>query len=377
MEDNNESILLGYPNIIPYECTKKVIQQMEKNICKIKTDKDQGTGFFCKIPFPDMNNMLPVIITNYHIIDEKILEKGQLNIKIKEEKKSRIMNLNNRIKFTNKDYDITIIELKDNDDINNYLELDDNIMNDILNNDDLNEDYVDKTIYIIQYPEGELSVSYGVLDKIFVDKKYNFNHKCCTRRGSSGSPILGINNKIIGLHKGAYNNQYNKGLFLNYPIKEFVKLHSKTNKSLFQPIIKIQNNFVNRDNNIDDDVQNENIFINNLSNKINLIDEQFTSKTLKFNLNSDIIETEKGQDKNKNINFFVRNINDENLSFNLPLNTSVLDLKKRIAERIEFTIKIDEERLILNGRNMEDSKTLEFYNLQENQIIYRLLRLNG
>ena len=86
MEDNNESILLGYPNIIPYECTKKVIQQMEKNICKIKTDKDQGTGFFCKIPFPDMNNMLPVIITNYHVIDEKILEKGQLNIKIKEEK---------------------------------------------------------------------------------------------------------------------------------------------------------------------------------------------------------------------------------------------------------------------------------------------------
>ena len=190
MVDNKESILVGYPNIISYESSKKIIEQMEKNICKIKIGNEQGTGFFCKIPY---NNKI-VLMTNNHVIDENIKE---INIKIKEEKENRIININNRIKYTNKEYDITIIEMNEKEEnINNYLELDDNIIN------ELNEEYIDKTIYIIQYPEGELSVSYGILDNIYIDKKYNFNHKCSTKSGSSGSPILNIkNNKLIDIHK--------------------------------------------------------------------------------------------------------------------------------------------------------------------------------
>ena len=75
MEDNKENMLQGYPNIISYECTKKIKEQMEKNICKINIGKSQGTGFFCKIPFPDLNNMLPVLITNNHIINNELLYK--------------------------------------------------------------------------------------------------------------------------------------------------------------------------------------------------------------------------------------------------------------------------------------------------------------
>ena len=207
-----EKILSGYPNVISYECTKKIIEQMEKNIFKIKIGDEQGTGFFCKIPY---NNKI-VLMTNNHVIDENI---NEINIKIKEEKESRIINLNNRIKYTNKEYDITIIEMNEKDNINNYLELDDNI--------ELNEEYIDKTIYIIQYPEGELSVSYGILDNIYIDKKYNFNHKCSTKGGSSGSPILNIkNNKLIGIHKESSNGKFNRGLFLNYPIQEYIKLYN-------------------------------------------------------------------------------------------------------------------------------------------------------
>ena len=58
MSENKESILRGYPNVISYECSKKIIKQMERNICKIIIGEEQGTGFFCKIPFPDLNNML-------------------------------------------------------------------------------------------------------------------------------------------------------------------------------------------------------------------------------------------------------------------------------------------------------------------------------
>ena len=41
-----------------------------------------------------------------------------------------------------------------------------------------------------------------------------------------------INNKLIGIHKEGYNNKLNKGLFLNYPIKEFIELYSKNNNEL-------------------------------------------------------------------------------------------------------------------------------------------------
>ena len=102
MEENYETILTGYPNVINLDCTKEIINQMEKNICKIKIGEEQGTGFFCKIPFPDKNNMLKVLITNNHVINETILfkEGEYISIYIEEEKKIRKLNLNDRIKYT-------------------------------------------------------------------------------------------------------------------------------------------------------------------------------------------------------------------------------------------------------------------------------------
>ena len=69
MEGINENIIKDHPNPIPYECSKKILEQMEKNICKIKIGEEQGTGFFCKIPFPTKENLLPVFVTNNHIIN--------------------------------------------------------------------------------------------------------------------------------------------------------------------------------------------------------------------------------------------------------------------------------------------------------------------
>ena len=215
MEERNETMLTGYPNVISYNCSKNIIEQMEKNIFKIKIGLEQGSGFFCKIPFPTKENLLPVLITNNHVINENILYKKDeiININIKNEENINKINLNNRIKYTNDNFDVTIIEVKEEDNINNYLDLDDYILNDILDNHNSNKDYLDKTVYIIQYPEGDLSVSYGVVEGIFENENYNFQHKCSTKRGSSGSPILNIgNNKVLGLHKKGGNN-YNMGAF--------------------------------------------------------------------------------------------------------------------------------------------------------------------
>ena len=77
--------------------------------------------------------MLPVLITNnhvIHVIEDKFLYNEYTNIKIdiEEEKEAKIIDLKDRIKYTSEKFDITIIELKEKDNINNYLDLDDFII---------------------------------------------------------------------------------------------------------------------------------------------------------------------------------------------------------------------------------------------------------
>ena len=250
MEIIKEKELKNKPCAIPYECTEIILDQMKKNICKIKMkDGSQGTGFFCKIPFPNIDNLLPVLITNNHVINPELLlkENEKVSLAIKNDKKVKTINLNNRITYTNPDYDITILELKEEkDEIKNYLELDELILENILdssnNNEDSNQIFIGETIYILQYPEGNLSVSYGLLDSIIENKKYNFNHSCSTKRGSSGSPILNIStNKILGIHKeGSEIFNFNRGTFLNKPIKEFIKQNYFSNNKI--NVMNNQNN---------------------------------------------------------------------------------------------------------------------------------------
>ena len=125
---------------------KKLVDQMEKNICKIKVRNDEGTGFFCKVPFPDQNNILKVLITANHVLYDKTLynEEESILILINEEKQERLLScLSNRIKYSSWDYNISIIKIKEEDKINNYLEFDDKIIDDILNNNNEMEEYKD------------------------------------------------------------------------------------------------------------------------------------------------------------------------------------------------------------------------------------------
>ena len=194
--------------------------------------------------------MLPVFITNNHIIDNNLLKLKDAKIKIdtKEETEIKEIKLKDRIVYTNEEYDITIIEIKDNDNIKNYLELDDNIIDDILNDCNKNKEYINDTIYIIHYCENKLSVSYGIFYDIYNDeKKYNFYHKCKTKEGSSGSPILNLDNKLIGIHKeGCLKNQFNIGLFINYPIKDFIKINCNKNENKINGINNEYNKLIKK-----------------------------------------------------------------------------------------------------------------------------------
>ena len=221
MEDvHHEQMILGSP-LFSYNEIEKIKEQMRKNICAITNGNKGGTGFFAKIPFPDKENMLPVLITNNHVLDKSTFDKKIIltvsgtNISIDLSFK--------RMKITFETFDITIIEILKEDKLDNYLdysELDDLVINNIINDENQNKEYNNKDIYIIQYAKGELSVSFGIMKDIHNDKNYFF-HTCSTEDFSSGSPIIGINNKIIGIHCGKAKNNSNIGIFLNLAIKEF------------------------------------------------------------------------------------------------------------------------------------------------------------
>ena len=284
-----------YPNIISFESTQKIIEQMNDCICKIKINNKQATGFFCKIPFPNKNNMKKVLITNNHIVNKELLYKDyiQIELTIKKDSKIKSLNVKDRLKYTNRIYDITIIELKESDNINNYLELDDTILDDIvINLDNLrgnqNKDYINQTIYIIQYPESKLSVSYGVLSNISEDKKNEFIYNGGTKEGSSGSPILNLNNKIIGVHKEyIHKSNYNKGLFLNCSIKDFIKINYYSIKDMNKELLNNFNEKYNTDLK-DTSIKEINIKNHSVGNKgLNVLSRlEFTNlKILKLPLN--------------------------------------------------------------------------------------------
>ena len=211
-----------------------------------------------------------------------------------------------------------------------------------------NKLYVSNTIYIIQYPGGKrLGVSYGILNRIYKDKEYNFNHLCCTEEGSSGSPIINpINNKVIGVHKEA-DKIYNKGLFINYAIEDFINKNS-INKLYISKTYKSKKN------------------INKNKNNIN-----------KNNLNKDTINKNVINKADKHKNIIIVELN-KNFNLNLKDNNNLenLDLSWKKISNIEKLekIRIDNlKELYLSYNQISDIKVLEkvnFDNLKKLDLSY-------
>ena len=75
----NQKNLEKIPISVLGDTLKIILSQMEKCICKIYCPiEGTGTGFFCLIPFPDKLNLLPILITNNHILEEKDINEGKI-----------------------------------------------------------------------------------------------------------------------------------------------------------------------------------------------------------------------------------------------------------------------------------------------------------
>ena len=256
---------VNYIKPVNIEGTKKILDQMTNCICKVKNNQLIGTGFFCKIPYKN-NSKINVLITSYQIINEFYFnQNNQINLLINDYNELKVINLDpSRKIYTSKNYNATLIELKDCDNINNYLELDDDLFS-----NNIKSLFENESIYILQYLNGgKASVSYGNLNQI---NGCNINHGCYIESNSNGAPILNLfNNKVIGVSLEIQGmNNYNIGIILKYPIEEFINNYHDN----FQiPNVFNNNNFGMGMNNFMPNMMmnnNINIIPNNMNNNIN------------------------------------------------------------------------------------------------------------
>ena len=218
IDDGDDDVINEDNEIIDYEMYKKMINnETKKCICKIyiKIQTKQGikaktgSGFFCNIP----SKNLKVLITNNHVLDEEYIYKKE-NISIEVDKIKYEINLkNNRYKYTNEELDFTIIEILLEDNIKNYLEIDEFI--------EL-KDYEEEQIFCLQFPKGgKLSYSNGRIMKKEDEINKYLKYSLGTKSGSSGSPLMLTDNlKVIGIHKG--RSKKDESICIGIPIKYII-----------------------------------------------------------------------------------------------------------------------------------------------------------
>ena len=196
----------------------EIIQElMKKCICKIRIrDNEISTGFLCKITNQDKNNLLPVLITKFFILKDQNINDQKINISFNNGKLSLDINdFDSRKIYKSHKYNITIIEIKPEDKLENnyFLEID---------NEADKSKYKNEDIYLINYPlKMNVQYSSGIIDKINPNN-YQMTFLCKNDIDSSGCPIINSkNNKVIGVNAGCENN-INYCSFLYLAIKELI-----------------------------------------------------------------------------------------------------------------------------------------------------------
>ena len=209
------------------ELPEKLTNDFQKYAIKILLGDSFGTGFFCII-YLDNNKPMPVLFTCYHVLNEDYIEKnqflyfnflyngnntkGSIDLKIK------------RIFYLDEDLDVTIIEIKEEDnlDIYSFFEMDNSI---ILNNPNI----LHHNVYLLHFPSGFESIQYsqGVISGLI--KNVNFTTDYSTKPGSSGSPIFDYkSNLVIGMHQKAKNeSKIGSGIILKYAVNKFTKVNKE------------------------------------------------------------------------------------------------------------------------------------------------------
>ena len=207
----------------------KLSMKAMKSTCKISYNYNNkpnfGTGFFMKF-----SDSLKLLITNYHAIFPELMN---INIQIEIwNKKKMILNLKGRyIKFMKIPKDITAIEIKETDEIYKYIEF---LNYDLNYNHKGYNIYNNSFVFSIHYPLGlDATDASGKIINIY--NNFEFAHNIPTENGSSGCPIILLNEMmtVIGIHKNTYiMSKINGGTFIGEIINEInndLNLRNKKN----------------------------------------------------------------------------------------------------------------------------------------------------
>ena len=168
-----------------------ISEQMKKCIFKIENQNEYGTGFFCQIPYKNEN--LKVMITSYKVLNEDIIDNNRtIEVSLNDDKVKKTINLENKKIYISLEYNTTIISIdSDRDKVTDFLELDENIFNENI------DDYNNTIIYILQYHkydnDKKASASFGILKEL--KDKFKIMHNCFKSVNYKGAPILQLSNK--------------------------------------------------------------------------------------------------------------------------------------------------------------------------------------
>ena len=183
-----------------------------------------GTGFFMKVS--DSMKW----ITNYHVIDPKLIN-TIIEIEVWNHTKFKLDLNNYKITYFEKPKDIAVIQLKNYDEITQdiqFLSYDKNYI-------DGYHIYEKVDVFSIQHPCGKSAAcASGTITSI---DNFEFEHNVATDKGSSGCPIILLNDNInlilvIGIHKsGDPFYKINGGTFIGEIFKELnnSEIINKTN----------------------------------------------------------------------------------------------------------------------------------------------------
>ena len=223
----------------------KIVNEVLKSTCKIKITFKNNKTIFGRGFFMNINNSMKGLITNYHIINKHIINED-IEIEIYNNIKMKL-NINNRdIKYYPEPEDITIIEIKNNDEIYKYIKFLDYDKNYKINGYKI---YEGKEIFSIEYPLGhDAACASG---RIINTNSYEFEYDIPIENGPSVRPIILLNDNIdliqvIGIHKEEiYSKKLNSGTFIGELFND--NIDNINNK------ININNNYIIAEIDIKDD----------------------------------------------------------------------------------------------------------------------------
>ena len=227
----------------------------KKSLCKIILNKNsigdiRASGFCCLIPLKNKKTKIPVLIANNHLLNESNITIGNKIVLEYDEINKYVLIIDKSIKiYTSREYDITIIEMKNYNDISNkliFMDIDEDIFKD---KDFIVKNFFKTKAYILQYAKPNYGNEYDKkggyiikknIEEFTKDKEYaieegniiikdekNIMHSIPTSPGAGGGPIISHNKfKVIGFHIGKLTTSSNKfrgiGNLLKIPIQEFI-----------------------------------------------------------------------------------------------------------------------------------------------------------